>query len=68
MATPPSNAASDTRLARIENAIESIAVEVERISEGQRYTSRVLAEGAAPNIAVPHQEAAAVRVAREMQR
>jgi hypothetical protein len=38
---------SDARIARIENAIESIAVEVERISEGQRYASRMLAEGAA---------------------
>ena len=35
------------RMARIENAIESVAVEVERISEGQRFTSRLLAEGTA---------------------
>ena len=35
------------RMARIENAIESVAVEVERISEGQRFTSRMLSEGAA---------------------
>ncbi len=35
------------RMARIENAIESVAVEVERISEGQRFTSRLLSEGAA---------------------
>jgi hypothetical protein len=37
----------DDRMARIENAIESVAVEVERISESQRFTSRVLSEGAA---------------------
>jgi hypothetical protein len=36
-----------SRIARIENAVESIAVEVERISEGQRFTSRILSEGAA---------------------
>ncbi len=48
--TPVSTAASaqsEARMARIENALESIAVEVERISEGQRFTSRLLAEGAA---------------------
>jgi hypothetical protein len=40
------------RMARIENAIESVAVEVERISEGQRFTSRLLSEGAAVPMAV----------------
>jgi hypothetical protein len=35
------------RLARIETAVESIAVEVERISEGQRYLTK-LQSGAAP--------------------
>jgi hypothetical protein len=37
----------NARMARIENAVESVAVEVERISEGQRFTSRMLSEGAA---------------------
>ena len=32
------------RLERMENAIDSIAVEVERISEGQRFTMKLLAE------------------------
>lgn len=36
--------AADDRLARIETAVEAMAVEVERISEGQRFTSRLLAE------------------------
>lgn len=40
------------RMARIENAIESVAVEVERISEGQRFTARLLSEGAAVPVAV----------------
>ena len=44
---PRSPANADERMARIENAIESVAVEVERISEGQRFTSRMLSEGAA---------------------
>ena len=34
------------RLDRIERAVESVAVEVERISEGQRFVTRVLAERA----------------------
>ena len=33
------------RLERIEQAVDSIAIEVERISEGQRYTTRLLSEG-----------------------
>jgi hypothetical protein len=35
------------RLERMEQAIDSIAVEVERISEGQRFTTRLLSERAA---------------------
>jgi hypothetical protein len=34
------------RLERMEQAIDAIAVEVERIAEGQRYTSKLLAERA----------------------
>lgn len=50
----------DARMARIENAIESVAVEVERISEGQRYTSRMLSEGAARPVGVAQDNLAAV--------
>jgi len=32
------------RLERMEHAIDSIAIEVERISEGQRFTTKLLAE------------------------
>jgi hypothetical protein len=32
------------RLDRIEQAVEAIAIEVERISEGQRYTTKSIAE------------------------
>jgi hypothetical protein len=39
-----SAAVSDDRLARLESAVESIAIEVERISEGQRFTTRLLTE------------------------
>ena len=33
-----------SRLERMEQALDSIAVEVERISEGQRFTTKLLAE------------------------
>lgn len=36
------------RLQRIEHAVDSISIEVERISEGQRFTTRLLSERAAP--------------------
>jgi hypothetical protein len=37
------------RLERMEQAIDSIAVEVERISEGQRFTTKLLADRTAPS-------------------
>lgn len=40
----PAAAAIEARLERLENAIESIAVEVERVGEGQRFTTRLLSE------------------------
>lgn len=43
--TPPAPAREVIqRLEAIEQAVESVAVEVERISEGQRFTTRVLSE------------------------
>jgi len=36
----------EQRLAAIEQAIETVAVEVERISEGQRFTTKLLADRA----------------------
>ncbi|HEX7121573.1 MAG TPA: hypothetical protein VF178_04315 [Gemmatimonadaceae bacterium] len=41
----------EARLDRMEQAMEAIAVEVERIAEGQRFTTRLLSErgGAMPN-------------------
>ena len=35
---------ADARLARIEQAVDAIALEIERISEGQRFTTRLLSE------------------------
>jgi len=39
---------AEARLARIEQAVEAIALEVERISEGQRFTTRLLSEASRP--------------------
>ena len=41
-------AEQDARLRRIEAAIEAMAIEVERIGEGQRFTTKLLAEKASP--------------------
>lgn len=41
------------RLARVEQAVDAIAVEVERVSEGQRYVTRVLGEQGANGVRLP---------------
>ena len=41
------------RLTRLDQAVDSIAVEVERIGEGQRFVTRVLAGRPAEPIAIP---------------
>ncbi len=41
-------ASSDERLARVEQAVESIAIEIERVSEGQRYVTKLMSERAQP--------------------
>ena len=45
-ASPPLN---DARLSRLEQAVDAIALEVERISEGQRFTTKLLSEQARQN-------------------
>ena len=40
-----------SRLERMEHAIEAVAIEVERISEGQRFTTKLLSEARNPAIA-----------------
>jgi len=44
IAPPATDAETRSRLERIEHAVDAIAVEVERISEGQRFTTKVLAD------------------------
>ena len=43
-ATPLSSSDTTARLERIEHAIDAMAVEVERIAEGQRFTTKLLSE------------------------
>jgi hypothetical protein len=38
----------DLRLQRIEQAVDAIAIEVERMSESQRFTTKILAERLPP--------------------
>ncbi len=46
-------AALDARLARMEQAIEATAIEVERISEAQRFTTKLLTEQGPADALVP---------------
>ena len=45
--------ATDARLERIEHAIDAMAVEVERISEGQRFVTKLLSDKAQERVAIP---------------
>ena len=59
----PRSEKEDDRLRRIEEAVDAIAVEVERISEGQRFTTKLLAERI-PELDARARDAAPVKQAR----
>jgi hypothetical protein len=46
--------ASAERLARIEQAVDAMAIEIERISEGQRFTTKLLAARAEAPVPLDH--------------
>lgn len=50
-------ALDDNRLQHLEQAIDAIALEVERISEGQRFTTRLLAQRQGDGVAEPAEPA-----------
>jgi hypothetical protein len=50
---PGLSSETEERIARIEQAVDSIAIEVERISEGQRFTTRLLSERAQVPVVPP---------------
>lgn len=45
---PEMTTESAQRLERLEHGMESIAIEIERVSEGQRFVTRLLSEGQSP--------------------
>ena len=55
--TGRANTSSETalRLERMEQAIDAVAIEMERVSEGQRFVTRLLAEGRVDGVAVAGQ-------------
>jgi len=57
----PSGLDGDPRLARVEQAIETIAMEMERLGEGQRFLTRVLSERGGLDRELPAPRAAATR-------
>ncbi|HEV7704701.1 MAG TPA: hypothetical protein VGO46_10435 [Gemmatimonadaceae bacterium] len=44
----PDKSVSDARFERLEHAVESIAIEIERVSEGQRFVTKLMSERAQP--------------------
>jgi hypothetical protein len=44
---------TDQRLERIEQAIDAMAVEVERVAEGQRFVTKLLADRGQERVAIP---------------
>ena len=55
---------NEGRMDQLQNSVDAIAVEVERISEGQRYVSKMLNEGA-PDVAMRGGQEEAVPVRRK---
>ena len=49
----PPALADSARLERIEQAIDAMAVEVERIAEGQRFVTRLMADRQAERVPLP---------------
>jgi len=52
---------TNERLERLEQGVEAIAIEIERVSEGQRFVTRLLSESA-PQLRIQQGEKAAERV------
>jgi hypothetical protein len=51
---PPVPPDTSARLERIEQAIEAMAIEVERIAEGQRFVTRLMTAEPREPVALPH--------------
>ena len=53
---PPISPDVHARLERMEQALDSIAIEVERISEGQQFTSKLLSERSVQTASTPERQ------------
>jgi hypothetical protein len=51
---PAGDLDSAERLARIEQAVDAMAIEIERISEGQRFTTKLLTSRAEAPVSLEH--------------
>jgi hypothetical protein len=58
----PANAESTLRLERMEQAMDAIAIEIERVSEGQRFVTRLLSERSPNALGAAQQPAEPMRV------
>lgn len=54
---PPASHDTAARLERIEQAIEAMSIEIERVAEGQRYVTRLMTEGSPERVALPDRAA-----------
>lgn len=61
-AVPATTRESNERMERLEQAVDAIAIEVERISEGQRFMTRLLTEGPAQPVSVGQRAAEPLRL------
>jgi hypothetical protein len=61
----PQSLDTTNRLERIEQAVDAIAIEVERVSEGQRFVTRLLSEGQGPQALAGKREAEQIAAGRE---
>ena len=53
--TPRSDPESTQRLARMEQAIDAMSLEIERISEGQRFVTRLLSDKGQERVPLPRE-------------
>ena len=51
--TESTSYATDNRLERIEQAIDAMAVEVERVAESQRFMTKLLSDRASERVGIP---------------
>ena len=58
----PVSTESNQRMERLEQAVDAIAIEIERVSEGQRFVTRLLTEGSAPALSVGQKVAEPIRL------